>query len=107
MKELLTYWGKADSVYPGEQKWHPLAYHCLDVAAVASVWFESCSSLRGHFLAAFSVEVDDKRLRAWLLFFVALHDLGKFDSVPRMRGDEPRHNAGWDSPYRRMAFCMG
>ena len=23
--------------YPSEPKWHPLAYHCLDVAAVADV----------------------------------------------------------------------
>lgn len=79
MNELFKYWGKADPGYPSDQKWHPLAYHCLDVAAVACVWWESCSSLRGHFLAAFPVELDDKRLRAWSLFFIALHDLGKFD----------------------------
>lgn len=35
---LLHYWGKADPAYAGEQKWHPLAYHCLDVAAVAAMW---------------------------------------------------------------------
>ena len=29
---LLPLLGKA---YPGEPKWHPLVYHCLDVAAVA------------------------------------------------------------------------
>ena len=26
------YWGKADTNYSGDQKWHPLAYHSLDVA---------------------------------------------------------------------------
>jgi hypothetical protein len=29
------YWGKADPKYEGQSKWHPLVYHCLDVAAVA------------------------------------------------------------------------
>ncbi|MGK2941308.1 MAG: CRISPR-associated helicase/endonuclease Cas3 [Immundisolibacter sp.] len=75
----LSYWGKADPAYPGEPKWHPLAYHCLDVAAVACAWWESCASLRGNFAMAFPAEPDKERLRAWVLFFVALHDLGKFD----------------------------
>jgi CRISPR-associated endonuclease/helicase Cas3 len=30
------YWGKADPKYEAEPKWHPLVYHCLDVAAVGS-----------------------------------------------------------------------
>jgi CRISPR-associated endonuclease/helicase Cas3 len=32
------YWGKADPNYPGQLKWHPLVYHCLDVGAVAAAW---------------------------------------------------------------------
>lgn len=31
---IYHYWGKAKPAYPGEPKWHPLVYHCLDVAAV-------------------------------------------------------------------------
>ncbi len=34
LKSYYQYWGKADPNYPGEPKWHPLVYHCLDVAAV-------------------------------------------------------------------------
>ena len=79
MDRIFKYWGKAAPNYPGDQKWHPLAYHSLDVAAVASLWWDSARSLRGSFLAAFPGELDEKRLRAWLLFFVAAHDLGKFD----------------------------
>lgn len=30
------YWGKADPSYEGDPKWHPLPYHCLDVAAEGS-----------------------------------------------------------------------
>lgn len=73
------FWGKADPNYPDEPKWHPLAYHCLDVAAVACVWWDTCTSLQGHFMAAFPGESGQARLRAWIMFFVALHDLGKFD----------------------------
>lgn len=73
------FWGKADPNYPDEPKWHPLAYHCLDVAAVARAWWETSPSLRGNFVATFSGEPDQEHLLAWVLFFVALHDLGKFD----------------------------
>ena len=31
-----AYWGKADPNYPGEPKWHPLAYHSLDMTGVAT-----------------------------------------------------------------------
>lgn len=74
------YWGKADPDYPGEPKWHPLVYHCLDVAAVAAVWWEQSPALRRAFLSAFNIEKKHiARLRAWILFFTALHDIGKFD----------------------------
>jgi CRISPR-associated endonuclease/helicase Cas3 len=36
----LRYWGKADPTYRDEPKWHPLAYHCLDVAACGLVLLE-------------------------------------------------------------------
>ncbi|MCH8040719.1 MAG: hypothetical protein IH977_10305 [Nitrospinae bacterium] len=35
------YWGKADEKYVGPTNWHPLGYHCLDVAAVAMSWWEA------------------------------------------------------------------
>lgn len=50
----------------------------LDVAAVAAAWWDADPALRGRFLAAFPDETEI-RLRAWVLFFVALHDLGKAD----------------------------
>lgn len=75
---ISRYWGKADPAYPGEPKWHPLTYHSLDVAAVATAWWHACPALRGRFLAAFP-DTAEHHLRAWVLFFVALHDLGKAD----------------------------
>lgn len=78
------YWGKATRAYPPVREqypgWHPLVYHNLDVAAVAAVWWDECPVIRRKFLAAFAwPEQEINRLRAWVLFFVALHDLGKFD----------------------------
>jgi CRISPR-associated endonuclease/helicase Cas3 len=77
---VFNYWGKADDKYPAEPKWHPLAYHCLDVAAVAGSWWDASAVIRKTFLAAFHwPDSQQDQLRAWVMFFVALHDLGKFD----------------------------
>lgn len=77
---ILRYWGKADEKYVGSQTWHPLAYHSLDVAAVAAAWWDASPSLQRNFLTAFACATpQSQQLRAWMQFFVALHDLGKFD----------------------------
>lgn len=77
---IFHYWGKADPNYFGAAKWHPLPFHCLDVAAVAASWWDGCQALRTKFLAAFASTPEQiAQLRGWVLFFVALHDLGKFD----------------------------
>lgn len=75
---VFQYWGKADANRPQGPNWHPLIYHMLDVAAVASVWWDTCPALRRVFCRAFQVE-SEAHLRAWLLFFVSLHDIGKAD----------------------------
>lgn len=86
--EFIThYWGKANPDYPGEQTWHPLTYHMLDVAAVAAAWWDACPALRGRFLAAFP-NMSEQALRAWGLFFVALHDLGKADIRFQLKAPE-------------------
>ncbi len=80
MEHLFRYWGKADANYAGEPKWHPLVYHCLDVAAVGLVWLESSVAIRAIFRAAFArSSADTTLIHGWLPFFLALHDIGKFD----------------------------
>lgn len=82
MEDLLfCYWGKARSGQPEGLPYHPLVYHSLDVAAVAQAWWEIDSTIARSFSAAFNAEDEEaqKHLKAWILFFVALHDLGKFD----------------------------
>jgi CRISPR-associated endonuclease/helicase Cas3 len=77
---VFQYWGKAKPDYLLEQKWHPLVYHCLDVAAVAASWWDASSVVRRISLVSFNrSDTEAERLRAWVLFFTALHDLGKFD----------------------------
>jgi CRISPR-associated endonuclease/helicase Cas3 len=78
--EIYTYWGKASPDYPGEPKWHPLVYHCLDVAAVTATWWDSSPAIRHAFISAFGFDKEKAApLRAWALFFITLHDMGKFD----------------------------
>ncbi len=88
IRVIFNYWGKADPNYPGkadpnypgEPKWHPVAYHSLDVTAVAAAWWDESPVIQRTFLTSFDwPDQEANRLRAWVLFFVALHDLGKFD----------------------------
>ncbi len=71
------YWGKAKPETEAGPAYHLLPYHCLDVAAVAEVWLRSSQSLCRRFVGM--TGLDDGQTRAWLLFFIALHDYGKFD----------------------------
>jgi CRISPR-associated endonuclease/helicase Cas3 len=72
------YWGKAkrSEDQPGDD-YHLLPYHCLDVAAIAATWWDASACLRNAFIGHSGVE--ERIYRAWLLFFVASHDLGKWD----------------------------
>jgi CRISPR-associated endonuclease/helicase Cas3 len=80
MESYYRYWGKADEKYEGEPKWHPLVYHSLDVAAVAAVWWDACPVIRRILRYACDLEgVGEHQFRALVLFFVSLHDIGKFD----------------------------
>lgn len=74
MKNYYRYWGKADKE---SGRYHLLVYHCLDVAAVTAVWWDASPAIRRSFCLA--VQYGEEAMRAWLLFFVALHDYGKFD----------------------------
>lgn len=73
------YWGKARSLEGSGPGYHLLPYHCLDVAAVGEVWWSSTPNLRRQFKALVDGEIDEASLRAWVLFFIALHDPGRFD----------------------------
>lgn len=72
---IYCYWGKTHG-----DEYHLLIYHALDVAAVGMVWWDACPAIRRAFVQAFHIEESEiGKLRARVLFFLALHDLGKLD----------------------------
>lgn len=74
METYYRYWGKAEA---GAESYHLLPYHCLDVTAVAAVWWDTSVALRNAF--RLHIDIPEEQIRAWVLFFIALHDYGKFD----------------------------
>ncbi len=75
-------WGKAQP--EGDVVAHPLLCHCLDVAAVAALFLTDRlpRSLRARLLG---VHPDPEQALRWLLFLVALHDLGKATPAFQMK----------------------
>ncbi|MDG4551852.1 MAG: CRISPR-associated helicase/endonuclease Cas3 [Candidatus Contendobacter sp.] len=72
---FFRYWGKTHG-----DDYHLLVYHALDVAAVGMVWWDACPAIRRALAQAFHIAASETgQLRAWMLFFLALHDLGKLD----------------------------
>ena len=72
---MFRYWGKTRQ--EGETwVWHPLVYHCLDVAACAdAILMREPESTRKRMAAILGLEWGEAR--GWLLLVVACHDLGK------------------------------
>ena len=78
MDTIFNYWGKADPAYPLEQKWHPLAYHCLDVTAVGVAYLKQSSLLKS---CCGLLNCSKQEFLSWSAFLLALHDLGKFSEA--------------------------
>lgn len=75
---VTLYWGKsAKKKDESSYRFHLLIYHCLDVVAVAAYWWDHAPALRSAFMT--QQDYSAEQARAWVLFFIALHDLGKFD----------------------------
>jgi len=72
---VCQYWGKARPVAAGPS-WHPLAFHCLEVAAVMSAMLEIRPAWAHSIARQSGLTVDEARKR--LILVAALHDLGKF-----------------------------
>lgn len=89
MQSYFRYWGKARKEGEDGPAYHLLPYHCLDVAAVASAWWDASTAIRRNCLASFKYhDFDQRQLRAWVMFFIALHDLGKFDLRFQLKAPE-------------------
>lgn len=70
------YWGKARSDDETGPAYHLLPYHCLDVAAVGKILLEKNLFLLKRLFRLSRIEKNT--LKTILVFFLALHDLGKF-----------------------------
>ena len=79
MRTYLRFWGKAAGELAEQAKWHPLAYHCLDVAAVADRLL-SCTPTALDVMARLMTTNRDNARRV-LVCLIALHDVGKFSAA--------------------------
>lgn len=77
MQDYLRYWGKAKPAKnTGGVPCHLLAYHSLDVAAVAFCLTDQ-NSAKGQVIAR-ALGVTDSKFQSIFTFLLAIHDLGKF-----------------------------
>ena len=76
-KTYFKYWGKARKTENGNIEYHPLVYHSLDVAVVAGEWWEKSKAIRNSFIQ--ETGFSERQAKAWVQFFIALHDIGKID----------------------------
>ena len=111
-KLIYRYWGKAEKASDKElPDHHLLVYHCLDVAAVGKILLEKNPFLLKQLSGLSGIE--ETTLKTILLYFLALHDLGKFsesfqyvrpdllkklqDKVKSLKQPYSRKNFGHDS----------
>jgi CRISPR-associated endonuclease/helicase Cas3 len=71
-----AYWGKARPMSASVPSWHPLAYHCLDVAAAMDALLTTRPAWLVAIASSSGLSPSETRLR--LVLAAALHDLGKF-----------------------------
>ena len=71
-----NYWGKVRKEDDAGEPYHLLVYHSLDVAAVGSVMLVHNPKLRKKL--ALLTGLNEPSISRWLVFFLALHDIGKF-----------------------------
>jgi CRISPR-associated endonuclease/helicase Cas3 len=92
---IASYWGKARPVAEGAP-FHLFACHSLDVIAVADQWLQLSPVLGRSLCAGQQPHI----VRAWVRFFVGLHDIGKLDArfqakaphvVQRLAPDRAQH----------------
>ncbi len=73
----LSFWGKAQPLEPGHgPQWHPLPYHCLDVAAVGEALLTRHRGLRQSLSGLLGLPSEETV--SVVCFLLCLHDVGKF-----------------------------
>ena len=108
--EIFKYWGKAKPASDTGAQFHPLPYHCLDVAAVAAAMVDNHIYDLRPLAKELGIKADE--IKNLLLFFMALHDLGKFArAFQLLRPDLPivsdAHNPKLFKPYSERHDTLG
>jgi CRISPR-associated endonuclease/helicase Cas3 len=103
---ISNYWGKAAFDVADGPLWHPLAYHALDVAAVALIYLKSSPRLLADYSARLGTAPESAL--SLLVLCMAWHDLGKFgDNFQLKRPDLDCHRSSGrrlDSPYAKCSY---
>ncbi len=76
-QSYFKYWGKVrSSKDESGEPYHLLVYHSLDVAAVGSVLLKRHPTLSTQLSDLTGLDISE--FKKWAIFFLALHDIGKF-----------------------------
>ncbi len=85
--DIFDFWGKAQPEPTQQHEWHPLVFHCLDVAAVGRQLLKRHRALSDRLCSLMGVEgAEFARLATYLL---AMHDIGKF--AKGFQAKAPKH----------------
>ena len=74
--DVFQFWGKAQPLPGADLGWHPLVFHCIDVAAVGSQLLQEDRCLSERLCGLMGLEATD--LAHLARYLLALHDIGKF-----------------------------
>ncbi|MDE1477873.1 CRISPR-associated endonuclease Cas3'' [Xenorhabdus bovienii] len=104
---IIRYWGKAQKNIYSDADYHLLAYHCLDVAAVGKYLLAPHKKITAD-IADF-LELSKEELQNLFVFFLLLHDIGKFASAfqqlysPEQHAEllKPQHCKPYDGKHFR------
>lgn len=96
---IADYWGKAHPKIETGPRFHPLAYHCLDVAAAGEALLAVCPQLLSPLSRATGLPAET--VHGWLLFLLALHDVGKFADCFQSKVPEHWRHCSSD-PWQRV-----
>jgi CRISPR-associated endonuclease/helicase Cas3 len=86
LPSYMYFWGKAAPDASGARRSHPVAYHCLDVAAVADVLLRR--SPRKLCAISRLLATSPDNARDLLVSLIALHDVGKFSAAFQAKSKE-------------------
>ncbi|WP_320056057.1 CRISPR-associated helicase Cas3' [Desulfuromonas thiophila] len=102
------YWGKAEK---DGSRYHLLPYHCLDVAAVGWVLLDPEKPLCWRL--AKQLGMAPVHLQRWVVFFLCLHDIGKFavvfqGQVTGLSDDliKPNVRKRYDERHDSLGYCL-